>query len=127
MYKNFFIIFWKILYIIGIYITYMIIFWLLFAHCLGDMVFQTEFLFKYKSSVLFCMLSHVFIWTGCIVLVLSWFGLFSYWKLIFLFLGHWAVDAWKSRQPKDLAHFRYIYYDQGLHVLQLIIVWLLRC
>lgn len=103
---------------------FIVIFLLIFSHCLGDMAFQTDFIAKFKSTKLFAMISHLIIWTGCITVVLLSFEIFSYWKLAFLFLGHGLVDSWKCRQPKDEAHFHYIYYDQALHLIQLMIVLL---
>ncbi len=83
-------------------ITKIMLMW--FAHCLGDMVFQSNFMAEYKSKFWYAMFSHVFIWTMGVSLVLHYFGIFAYWKFIFLFVGHWAMDMWKSRQTRDDEH-----------------------
>ena len=101
----------------------MILFWLIFAHCMADMVFQSNFISKNKGKKVFCMISHLIIWTGWITIVLQYFEMWALWKFVFLFLGHWITDFWKSNSPKDEAHFYYIYIDQGIHFIQLAIVW----
>ncbi|KKM77568.1 hypothetical protein LCGC14_1368670 [marine sediment metagenome] len=96
-----------------------------FAHCLGDMVFQSNFMAEYKNKFWYAMFSHVFIWTMCVSLVLHYFGIFTYWKFIFLFVGHWIMDMWKSKQPKDDEHRWCMYVDQGWHLTQVIAVGVL--
>lgn len=101
----------------------MILFFLCFAHCIGDMFLQTQFIGEHKGTKPFFMLCHLVIWIGCITIVLMYFKIYAYWKFAFLFIIHWLVDFWKSNTPKDKEHFHYIYYDQGVHFLQLLIVW----
>jgi hypothetical protein len=94
-----------------------------FAHCMGDMVFQTEFIATYKSKFFYAMFTHVFIWSATICIALAYLGLFHVWKFIFLILGHYLIDKWKSNQPKDKEHLWCIYADQFLHLAQIMIVW----
>ena len=96
-----------------------------FAHCLSDMVFQSNFMANFKSKFWYPMCSHVFIWTTSISLVLHYFQIFNYWKFAFLFIGHWVMDAWKSKQPRDDDHRWCMYVDQGWHLIQILIVWLI--
>ena len=102
-----------------------IIILLWFAHCIGDMVLQNNFMANYKSKFWYPMFSHVFIWTTTVSLVLLHFGLFELWKGVFLFTGHWVMDSWKSRQIKDAEHNWCMYVDQGFHFVQILIVGLL--
>lgn len=93
-----------------------------YAHCIGDMILQSSFMSNFKSKFWYPMFSHVFIWTATVSLVLSYLGLFTPGKFVFLFIGHWLMDAWKSRQPRDDAHRWCMYVDQGWHFIQLVIV-----
>ena len=97
---------------------------LLYAHCMGDMVFQTSFISKNKSKRPLLMLFHVIIWTGTVCLALYFTGLLKTWHIIFLAVVHFATDSWKSRQPKDDEHFWCIYVDQFVHFVQMVVVWL---
>lgn len=94
-----------------------------FAHCMGDMVLQTNFIANFKSKFLYAMFTHVFVWTAVICLVLAYLGLFQMWKFAFLFVGHWFIDRWKSGQPRDKEHQWCIYVDQFLHLAQIMFVW----
>lgn len=96
-----------------------------FAHCMGDMVLQTKFLADFKSKYLYPMLTHVFIWSASISFMLNFLGIFAPWKFAFLFLGHWAMDNWKSKQPRDHEHMWCMYVDQGWHFIQIVIVGVL--
>jgi len=106
----------KMLYEIGL---------LWFAHCVGDMLMQNRFMIEYKSKFWYPMFCHVFIWSTCISLVLGYLGIFTYAKFAFLFAGHYAMDSWKSRTPRDDKHYWCMHVDQGWHLIQIIIVWLL--
>ncbi len=99
-------------------------FWLLFAHCIGDMVFQTQFIIQYKGKDWLAMISHIIIYTGCIAIALVYLNIFHWWKILFVMFGHLMIDRWKSRTPRDKAHWHYLYYDQSLHLIQLIIIFL---
>ena len=68
-------------------------------------------------------LSHVIIWTTIICVPLRLFEVLTWWHPIFLFVIHYLSDKWKSSQPKDDAHWYLIYWDQGIHLIQLLIVW----
>ncbi len=95
-----------------------------FAHCMGDMVLQTNFMAEFKSKFPYMMFTHVFIWSVCISIVLAYFGLFTIPKFIFLFSVHYLIDRWKTKQPKDDEHLWCIYLDQFLHFLQILFVGL---
>jgi len=91
---------------------------------LGDMVFQTSFISRFKSKRWLLMVFHIIIWTGTVCLVLYFTGLLKVWHIIFLVVVHFVTDSWKSRQPKDEKHFWYIYIDQFVHFAQMVVVWL---
>ena len=103
--------------------NWMILFWLVFAHCVGDMVLQTPFIAKHKGRDWMLMFYHIIIYTGAIIFTLMIFDIYHWWKIIFIVVGHFVMDTWKSRQPKDEKHWHYLYYDQAFHLFQLIIVW----
>jgi hypothetical protein len=97
----------------------------LVSHYLGDMAWQKPEIAHGKSKRWYLMLTHVMVWAGTISVALYVFGLFAFWKVIFLVVGHFLIDEWKSKQPKDDAHWYQIYIDQGLHIIQIIIVFIL--
>jgi hypothetical protein len=103
----------------------MILFWLVFAHCMGDMAFQTQFIADRKGKNFFFMMLHAIIWTGSINIVLEIFNIFSPWKFLLLIIPHMIIDFWKANLPRDDKHMWAIYVDQSLHFLQLVAVWLL--
>ena len=99
-----------------------LMFWLVFAHMIGDMSLQTSFIAHNKGKDKFIMFSHVMIYLGVIGVTLHLLNIFSWWFIVWIAVGHWSMDMWKSRQPKDDAHFYQIYIDQGWHYFQLLVV-----
>lgn len=116
-----------------------VVLWCLVAHALADWHWQTPFVTENKGRRYVVMFMHCLGWAGCIGAVLSFFGLFSIYKFLFLFFGHWVIDKWKcwvleGRENKlcnkafledpafvDWA-WRMVYVDQALHMVQLLIV-----
>jgi len=98
--------------------------WLIFAHYIGDIALQSDWQAKNKGKLWYVMLSHCMIWTACISLGLQFLGIFAFWKAIFLFFGHWISDAMKSKVPQTPENWKYIYPDQGWHLIQCLIVYL---
>ena len=96
----------------------------LFAHYIGDYPLQGEFLGVYKGKYDYLLFCHCLIWTGCCCVALGYLGIFAWWKMAFLFLGHIVVDRWKARhkdrETKGLEQLLWI--DQAIHALQIIIV-----
>jgi len=66
------------------------------------------------------------IWTACICIALQYLGIYALWKAIFLFSGHYLCDSWKSSKPKTPENWHLIYYDQAFHLIQLLIVFLVK-
>ncbi|MEO7209883.1 MAG: DUF3307 domain-containing protein [Chitinophagaceae bacterium] len=95
----------------------------LFAHLLGDFVFQTKKMvlhkrrLKEKSSVLY---AHCLLHAGLIYI-------FSPDKTIWLipvivFITHFFIDLWKLNQKNTALNF---IIDQVLHIIILIILWMI--
>ena|SRR3990167_2788978 len=100
------------------------IIWLLFGHYIGDIALQSSWQADNKGKYWYVMLSHCMIWTACISIALQFLGIFEFWKVLFLFGGHFLMDEWKAHQPKTPDTWWMIYPDQVWHIIQLIIVFL---
>lgn len=98
--------------------------WLLFAHYIGDIALQSDWQAKNKGKLWYVMFSHCMIWTGIVCVALQYLGIFAPWKVLFLLLGHWICDKWKCQQSPVWSP--YIYYDQAWHIIQLLIVFLIK-
>lgn len=94
---------------------------LLFAHHIGDIALQSEWIAINKSKYWFVMLWHSFIWTACICIVLEYFGVFTISKAVYLLVVHYAIDSWKCKYSKKLDEW-HLLVDQLLHLIQLIMV-----
>lgn len=102
----------------------MSIIWLLFAHYVGDIALQSEWQVANKGKYWYVLFSHAMIWTAVVCIALVYLGLFQYWKVAFLLVGHMAMDFWKVRQPKTPDKWWLIYPDQAFHIAQLVVVYL---
>ncbi len=71
--------------------------WLLFAHLIGDYVFQNDFQATMKAKYNSILLVHCSIWGITIAIVLAAFGYYQPWMLWWLILGHAAMDYAKCR------------------------------
>ncbi len=100
--------------------------WLLFAHFVGDIALQSSWQADNKGKYWYVMLSHCMIWTAMACIALQYLGLLSLWKVVFLFVGHYAMDNWKVKKPKTPENWKYIYPDQAWHLIQLLIVFLIK-
>jgi hypothetical protein len=99
--------------------------WLFFAHFLGDYPLQGDFLATWKSKSWYVLFVHSLIWTMCVYYVLGVANNASMWKLLFLLVGHMAMDAWKSRgiyKKWGITDINSFYIDQTFHAIQLVIV-----
>jgi len=96
----------------------------MFAHYVGDYPLQGEFLGVFKGKYDYLLLCHCIIWTGCVCVALYLLGIFAWWKLVFLFVGHIGMDRWKCRHPerekKGLTSLLWI--DQAWHAIQCAVV-----
>lgn len=105
----------------------MLLFWsLITVHLLYDFHWQGPFISEAKGKYNFILAVHALTWTLLLCGVLYYFHHFAPWMMVFLFVSHAVTDYWKSHQPKDEAHFWLIYVDQGLHLLQILLVFFWR-
>lgn len=101
---------------------YLACFFLVWMHTIADFPLQSDFLAQMKGKNDYLLFCHCVIWTGFIALILITFGLFAWWKIAVLLIGHFFIDRWKVRKPdKTYALTRDLYIDQGLHFLQLLL------
>lgn len=105
---------------------------LIFGHFIADWALQNDFVAQNKGKVWFIMFAHCMIWTGIICFLLSYMGIFAWWKFWFLLIGHWVVDKHKTNnlRPEDSGvdaydwNMRLLYGDQVWHILQVFVVGL---
>lgn len=109
----------------------LIFLWLLFGHFIADWALQNDFVANNKGKYWIIMLAHCMVWTGVLFMIMSWFGMATYWKILFLLAGHWIVDKHKTNHIKGVCsqskeiekwNMRLLYGDQAWHILQVIIV-----
>jgi len=111
---------------------------LYFANLILDYPLQGTFLANFKSKNNYILFVHCAIWALGISIVLLPLGLFAWWKVIMLLVGHFIIDYWKCHRlyikknidenqiPRNSgeptkADFNALYIDQGLHVLQILV------
>lgn len=98
---------------------------LIFLHHLGDVAFQPSWLITNKKSRAFAIYEHAFVWAGVVSLGLYMIGEFEIWKFVFLIIAHWLIDFIKYQKVPHPENYNWIYPDQALHYLQVIIVYYL--
>lgn len=98
----------------------------LFAHMLGDFVFQSNFLATNKGKDGYILFVHSFIWTFCISIVLCIVnsGAISIYAFLFLLITHMLIDLAKSSGLFGTTR-KALYFDQFLHALCIIIIYIL--
>ena len=109
---------------------------LYFANLVLDYPLQGTFLANFKSKNNYILFVHCAIWALGISIVLLPLGLFAWWKVIMLLVGHFIIDYWKSHRmyvkrdsnqiPRDngeptKADYIALYIDQCLHVIQILL------
>jgi Protein of unknown function (DUF3307) len=100
--------------------------WLLFAHFIGDWALQSNWMGQNKSKRWIIMFAHCMIYTGVIAIALQYLGILEYWKLAFIFLGHYIMDFVKGKAAHSEKDWRMIYLDHMWHLSQLVIVCLFK-
>jgi len=90
--------------------------WILGAHYIADFPLQGSYIADNKGKRWYILMAHAFIYATVIAIALMFLGKYEVWKWFVVFAVHFMTDKWKSGQPKDEAHWHYIYYDQGLHI-----------
>lgn len=100
--------------------------WMVFAHVIGDIALQSDWLAQNKGKYFVCMIWHSVIWTGCICLALNWLGIeVRAWKVAFLLSGHFVMDEWKCNSTKKFPTW-HLYFDQAWHLVQCWAVFILN-
>ncbi len=95
------------------------------AHYIGDYALQSDFVASTKGRLDYILFCHALIWTGCVCAALAYFGVFAWWKVAFLLLGHFAIDRWKARKTdKTNALTSDLWVDQMGHFAQIVLVTL---
>jgi hypothetical protein len=101
--------------------------WLLFAHHLGDVAFQPSWLIEAKKKHLWAIFEHVMIYSGVLSFTLWFMGKFELWHFWYFLIGHFIIDAFFYRVLPHLLkkdkQYHWVYYDQALHYLQIIILY----
>lgn len=93
---------------------------LLFLHHLADVAFQPSWLITNKHKHAFSIYEHAFVWAGTVSFGLYLLGTYSRLDFFALLIGHFIIDFIKYRYGKN---YNWIYLDQFLHYLQVIIAY----
>lgn len=97
--------------------------WIIFAHFIGDWGIQNPWVATEKAKSWMVMIAHCIVWTGCVCIALQWLGLYAFWKLLVLLLGHIIMDKTKCVLTAKGANSEWMmYFDQLFHLLQCYIV-----
>lgn len=101
------------------------VWYMIFAHFIGDYVLKTEWLSATKGKEWYNMLVHCILYTGSVGWVLiNWTNTFPYPGMICLFVSHWLIDTWKcntSSVPVTKWDEKgYLYLDQIFHFMVLV-------
>ena len=102
---------------------------LLLAHLLGDFVFQTDALARWKSRSVLGVLVHGAIVTVSTLMCTIWFGSEAWLISVAIGVSHAGIDAVRSRvSHKELSTSEELWLflgDQGLHLITIgIVLWL---
>lgn len=99
--------------------------WLFFAHTIGDIALQSDWMAQNKSKYGIVMFWHVSIWTACICIAMKAIGHpVLVWQWMFLMAGHFSIDIWKCNSTQKFPSW-HLYVDQALHLIQCLFVWVL--
>ena len=94
------------------------------ANLILDYPLQGTFLAEYKAKNNYILFVHCAIWAFGLSVVLMLLGLFAWWKVIMLLIGHIAIDYWKCRRlykKWNIKDRNALYIDQSLHVIQILL------
>ena len=94
------------------------------ANLILDYPLQGTFLAEFKSKNNYILFVHCAIWALGLSVVLMPLGLFAWWKVIMLLIGHIAIDYWKCRglyKKWNIKDWTSLYIDQSLHVVQVLL------
>lgn len=94
------------------------------ANLILDYPLQGTFLAEYKVKNNYILFVHSAIWAFGLSVVLMFLGLFAWWKVIMLLIGHYIIDYWKCRgiyKKWNIKDWTSLYIDQSLHVVQILL------
>ena len=94
------------------------------ANLILDYPLQGTFLAEYKAKNNYILFVHCAIWALGLSVVLMPLGLFAWWKVIMLLVGHIGIDYWKCRglyKKWNIKDWTSLYIDQSLHVVQVLL------
>jgi len=100
------------------------------AHLIGDVMARPPIINRCKAKSNLVMIFHCYLWAITVSIPLFVFNIFTIEKFIFLFIGHFVIDKLKAFVDPDhdwmvgdnVNTNKYIFIDQGLHFIQLLIV-----
>lgn len=103
------------------------ILYLIFVHFIADWALQSQWMAENKSKYDMVMFAHCLVWTGCICIAMHHLNMYADWKALFLFIGHFFIDAWKCWVYKQIPlcqqkNLKHLHIDQFLHIVQVFIV-----
>ena len=94
------------------------------ANLILDYPLQGTFLAEFKSKNNYILFVHCAIWAFGLSVVLMPLGLFAWWKVVMLLIGHIIIDYWKCRglyKKWNIKDWTSLYIDQALHVVQVLL------
>jgi hypothetical protein len=94
------------------------------ANIILDYPLQGTFLAEFKSKNNYILFVHCAIWSFGLSVLLMPLGLFAWWKVVMLLVGHVAIDYWKCRglyKKWNIKDWTSLYIDQSLHVAQVLL------
>ena len=94
------------------------------ANLILDYPLQGTFLAEYKAKNNYILFVHCAIWALGLSVVLMPLGLFAWWKVIMLLVGHIVIDYWKCRglyKKWNIKDWTSLYIDQSLHIVQVLL------
>lgn len=97
---------------------------LYFANLVLDYPLQGSFLAEWKQKNNYILFVHCAIWALGISIVLLPLGLFAWWKVIMLLVGHYLMDYWKCRglyKKWNITDWNSLYIDQTFHTIQVLL------
>lgn len=100
--------------------------WIILAHYIADYPLQGDFLAQTKGKYFYSLLVHSLIYGLTIALCFKLLGAFAIWKVFVLVGSHILIDYKKATaKNKDLALTTYLYIDQALHLVLVVVLFLL--
>ena len=94
------------------------------ANLILDYPLQGSFLAEFKSKNNYILFVHCAIWAFGLSVFLILLGLFAWWKVVMLLIGHIAIDYWKCRglyKRINIEDWTSQYIDHTLHVIQILL------